>query len=117
MEAKYNPDMPTYWQASSGNKAEYWFEAINKEIDSLIKHNTWKVMLKSDIGKKIPLDKIISTMRTLKKKRNPDKTFKKYKGHFYVCGDLQRKHTNVDSFAPVVSWTMIRLILADILEG
>mmetsp|Transcript_27975 Transcript_27975/g.37185 ORF Transcript_27975/g.37185 Transcript_27975/m.37185 type:complete len:85 (-) Transcript_27975:89-343(-) len=28
--ANHNPDMPTYWQASSGDKAKYWFEAMNK---------------------------------------------------------------------------------------
>eukprot|EP00957_Ditylum_brightwellii_P133796 10201644-Ditylum_brightwellii.AAC.1 len=44
MVAKYNPDMPTYWQASAGDKAKYWFEARNKEIDNLIKCNMWKVI-------------------------------------------------------------------------
>eukprot|EP00957_Ditylum_brightwellii_P109187 8329158-Ditylum_brightwellii.AAC.1 len=99
--------MPMYWQASSGDKADYWFGAMNKEIDNLIKHNMWQVLLQSDIEKKLPLGKTVATMWALQKKRTPDMVFKKYKGCFYVCEDLQRKHTNIDSFAPVVSWTRL----------
>eukprot|EP00957_Ditylum_brightwellii_P135039 10295681-Ditylum_brightwellii.AAC.1 len=111
MTAKYNLDMPTYWQTLSGDKAKYWFEAMNKEIDSSIKCNMCQVILQPNIGKKFPLGEIITTMWALKKKSNPDMTFKKYKGHFCVHWDLQRKHTNVDSFVPVMSWTTTKLIL------
>eukprot|EP00957_Ditylum_brightwellii_P172268 13114742-Ditylum_brightwellii.AAC.1 len=111
MMSKYNPDMPTYWQASFGDKAKYWFEVMNEETDNLTKCNAWTVILPSKIGKKFPLGKIIATMWALKKKRNPDMTFKTYKGCFCVHGDPQRKHTNVDSFVPVVSWTTIKYML------
>eukprot|EP00957_Ditylum_brightwellii_P180075 13717530-Ditylum_brightwellii.AAC.1 len=52
--AKNNPDTPMHFQASSGDKVKYWFEAVNKEIDNSIKHNTWEVTLQSNIGKKFP---------------------------------------------------------------
>eukprot|EP00957_Ditylum_brightwellii_P089569 6822005-Ditylum_brightwellii.AAC.1 len=68
MVAKYDPDVPTYWQAMAGDKAEYLFKAMNGEIDNLIKCKAWEVTLKSDIGEKFLLGKSVLIRLVLKKK-------------------------------------------------
>eukprot|EP00957_Ditylum_brightwellii_P079247 6026668-Ditylum_brightwellii.AAC.1 len=66
MAAKYDPEVLTYWQTMSGDKAEYWFKATDKEIDNLMKFKIWEVISKSNTRKKFPLGNIVPTMWVLK---------------------------------------------------
>ena len=109
---KYDPDMPNYWQAMSGDEAESWYDALITELENLIKRKTWTVVKIPEIGKSLPKGDVIPVTWVFKKKRHPDFSFLKYKGRLCVRGDLQRKQTDVESYAPVVSWTTIRLMLS-----
>eukprot|EP00957_Ditylum_brightwellii_P001462 114040-Ditylum_brightwellii.AAC.1 len=58
--AKNNLDTSMYWQASSGDEAEYWFEAMNNEIDNLTNHNMWELHYSQDNASKLWYKKLKS---------------------------------------------------------
>ena len=106
-----DPDAPNYFEAMSGDNAyEYW-EAMLKEITDLEKRRTWQVVLRSKakgLGKEI-----VPGTWAFKAKRFPDGRFRKFKSRFCVRGDVQklRGGGDVQTFAPVVSWVTVRLML------
>ena len=97
-----------------GNEAEHYIEAMETEIKSLLKQNTWKRILRSEI----PLDskerqrKILKSTWAFKLKRLPDGTPLKYKARFCVRGDMQTHGVDYfETYAPVVQWSTVRLLL------
>jgi hypothetical protein len=75
-----------------------------KEITSLINHKTWSI-----VDKATATTKILPGTWTLRRKRHPDGTVKSLKARWCVRGDLQEPVA--DTFAPVVLWSTIRLVL------
>ena len=109
MPKKEDPDFPTYNQAMSRPDADEWIEAIDKEIQTLVKMNAWTVVprsLATKMGKKV----LPSTI-ALRLKRDPMGCQTKYEGRFCVRGDVQKRFEVFESYSPVVQWSTVRLML------
>ena len=68
--------------------------------------DTWEIVPISDAGKA----KVLPTTWVFCLKTYPDGTVKKYKARLVITGDLQEGVSEV--FAPVVDFTIVRLVLA-----
>jgi Reverse transcriptase (RNA-dependent DNA polymerase) len=99
-----DPDTLRYDEALRDPDCEAWKEAMQKEISSLVKQGTWEIVNKSDAD-----SKILPGTWTLRRKRNPDGTVKSLKARWCVRGDLQGFVP--DTFAPVVAWATVRLLM------
>ena len=86
-----DPDTPSYWDAVTGEEADFWYDAMDEEIDNLVKRRTWDIIRRSDIGVKYKLGQIVPTTWAFKKKRYPDFTFRTFKARFCVRGDKQKQ--------------------------
>ncbi|MGH7954625.1 MAG: reverse transcriptase domain-containing protein, partial [Gloeomargaritales cyanobacterium] len=100
-------DNPRYHEAMCGPHKEEFLQAMQNEIDELVTRGTWKLV------ERPPSEtQVLPGTWTYKIKRFPDGRIRKYKARFCVRGD--RQHDCVDPFdtyAPVVSWTTLRLML------
>lgn len=108
LAAKANAaDNPTWDQAMNGpDQAGYW-EACKKELQTLTESkDAWDVVDRQDWMNVLP-----STW-AFKCKRYPDGSVRKLKARFCARGDKQIEGVDYfDTFAPVVNWTTIRLLL------
>lgn len=102
--SKTDPDTLTYDQAIRDVDSDLWKQAMNSEIMSLIKQGTWEIVKKIEAT-----SKILPGTWTLRRKRLPEGIIKKLKARWCVRGDLQ--DPVADTFAPVVMWSTIRLVL------
>jgi hypothetical protein len=101
----HDPDTLTWDQAMADQEhVEEWRQAIDVEVRALEQMETWEEVPKSEAQ-----TKILPGTWVLRVKRNPDGRIKKYKARYCVRGDLQEGE--FDTFAPVVAWTTIRLLL------
>jgi Reverse transcriptase (RNA-dependent DNA polymerase) len=105
--SKSDPDVLTYDQAVRDIDVESWREAMNKEIMSLVAQGTWEVVPRSQAT--AAGQKIIPGTWVLRRKRKPDGSISKLKARWCVRGDLQDSQDN--TFAPVVRWETIRMLL------
>jgi hypothetical protein len=82
--------------------------AIQKEIELVLENNTWQVVDQISIGKHP-----INAMWIFKAKSNPPGKIEKLKPHIIAKGNEQAKGIDyLETFAPVVCWTMIRSVIA-----
>jgi hypothetical protein len=84
-------------EALSSTYSDFWREAINDEMDSLISNNTWKLV---DLP---PCWKTIGCKWLLRRKLKPDGTIEKFKA---------RLSDYFDTFSPVTKITSVRLLIA-----
>jgi hypothetical protein len=86
---------------------DYYLEAMQLEVDNLIKSNTWVLASKpSNIS-------IIKGRWVLSKKLNLDSTIKKYKARWVAKGFLQKYNINYkETFASTSKPTILRLLLS-----
>ena len=100
-----DPDTLTFEQAMNDPQfRDQWKKAMEDEIKQLESHGAWVEVPISDAkGKILPLTWV------LRIKRTPDGEVKKLKARICVRGDLQEGV--FDTFAPVVSWTSVRMFL------
>ena len=99
-------DTPTWEQAMNGPNAEGFWEACKVEYNTLIKKECW------DIVKKQSWMNVLPGTWAFKIKRYPDGLVKKLKARFCARGDRQIEGVDFfDTFAPVVNWTTVRLLL------
>jgi len=109
-----DPDTPNYTEAMSGEDSESYWRAMNDEIKSLVKRDTWEAVSRSEVPDG---EDVVPGTWAFKCKRRPDGSFRKHKARFCVRGDLQKKMKETsgkeqpDTFAPVCSWTTVRLML------
>lgn len=100
-----NPDMFTYENAMQGEQRNEWIKAAVKEISSLEELKCWE---------EVPIDtattKVLPGTWVFRVKRAPDGTFKKFKARYCIRGDLQEG--DFETYAPVVSFSSVRLFLA-----
>ena len=102
---KPDPDMPSLYQIKHRVDLEKWIEAMRKEVIQLVGLKTWE---------KVPRPKheqVIPVTWVLKLKRLPDLTPYKYKARLCVRGDLEEDVDCFDTYAPVVQWSSIRMVL------
>jgi len=99
-------DNPRWHEAMNGpDRAGYW-EAMKAEISTLTKLKAWTVVsLTPDMN-------VLDSTWAFKCKRYPDGNIRKFKARFCCRGDQQIYGTDYfDTFAPVVSWTTVRILL------
>eukprot|EP00978_Attheya_sp_CCMP212_P044377 scaffold308379_cov37-Attheya_sp.AAC.5 len=84
-----------------------WHEAMNKELETLeVKQESWDIEDRTD--------EIIVLKSTwgMNIKRFPNGLINKFKARFYVQGDMQIEGVDFfDTYAPVMQWSTIRLIM------
>lgn len=100
-----DPDTLTFEEAMRDPEfRNQWKKAMEDEVKQLEDHGAWVEEPISDAkGKILPLTWV------LRRKRTPDGEIKKLKARICVRGDLQEGV--FDTFAPVVSWTSVRMFL------
>ena len=108
-----DPDSPTFHQAMNGEFAEEYIKAMQLEIATLVQQNTWQAVPRT------PDMNVLKGTWVFKLKRLPDGTPSRFKARFCARGDLQREGVDFfDTYAPVVQWSTIRLLLSTVLtEG
>jgi hypothetical protein len=99
-------DNPNWAQAMNGPNREGFWEACKKEYDTLTDMDTWNVVDRENWMNILP------GTWAFKVKRFPNGDVKKLKARFCARGDRQIEGVDYfDTFAPVVSWTTVRLML------
>ena len=107
-----DPDMSSFQQAMHGADADEWIKAMQFEVATLVQQNTcWTAVQQT---KEMNVQK---GTRAFKLKRFPDAgTPTKFKARFCARGDLQQAGVDFfDTYAPVVQWSTIRLLLSTFL--
>ena len=102
--AASDPDTLTYDAILQDSELEEWKKAATNEIASLEKKGTWE---------EVPIDQAQGTILpgtwVFRRKRAPTGHVIKHKARYGVRGDLQEVLD--DTFAPVVAWSTIRMVL------
>ena len=65
-KAKDDPDSPSFHNAITGEYADEYWEAMDKEIEGLSKRNTWTCIPRSSIGKEYPKGPVLPSTWALK---------------------------------------------------
>ena len=107
LAAKLNDaDNPTWEEAMNGPHAEGFWDAAKTEIDTLERMKVWNTVDREDWMNVLP-----STW-AFKLKRYPSGEPRKFKARFCARGDRQIEGVDFfDTYAPVVGWTTVRLLL------
>ena len=82
-----------------------WHKAAAKEVNQLEEKGCWIECLKSEANG----EPIIPSTWVFRRKRNPAGDITKYKARICLRGDLM--NSDEESFAPVTSWSSVRLFL------
>ena len=99
-------DTPRWFEATTGEHKDGFWEAMWIEITTLLKIEAWEQVKKEEAKK------IVKTTWAFKKKRFPSGEVRKLKARFCVRGDTQTEGVDYfESFAPVVSWNNVRVLL------
>jgi hypothetical protein len=115
-----DPDNPSYSEAMTSAEADYWIKAMQIEISQLVKQETWHPILRRDVPRTNDGSqrKILNGTWAFKLKRLPDGTASKYKARYCVRGDQQTEGVDYfKTYAPVVQWSTVRLLLTMILAN
>lgn len=103
-------DEPTTYKeaiASDSAEAPHWIGAVDSEVESLLKNETW-IVVRRDKNMNV-----IGTKWVFKKKKDEYGNVKKYKARLVAKGFHQRKDIDYhETFAPVLRTKSLRLILA-----
>ena len=99
-------DTLTYHEAMACSDANKFREAMAVEIKELEGRHTWNIVPRpANVN-------ILPGTWSFKRKRYPDGRIRKYKARYCVRGDKQLPGVDFfDTFAPVVAWSTIRLML------
>jgi hypothetical protein len=99
-------DTPNWNEATGGEHSMGYWEAMQVEYDVLIEKKAW---IEVD---RTPDMNVLPSTWAFRCKRFPDGNVKKLKARFCVMGNRQIDGVDVfDTYAPVVSWTTVRLLL------
>jgi len=115
-----DPDNPSYTEAMSSAEADYWIKAMQIEITQLVKQETWHPVDRKNVPstENGSRRKILNGTWAFKLKRLPDGTASKYKARYCVRGDQQTEGVDYfETYAPVVQWSTVRLLLTMILAN
>jgi hypothetical protein len=109
---KIDPDMPSFDMASKSAERQQWLEAMKKELRTLLKQQTWTELDRTTVTESGTKSRILPGTWAFKLKRRPDGTPLKFKARYCVRGDLQTAGVDYfETYAPVVQWSTVRLIL------
>jgi hypothetical protein len=97
---------PTYEEAMNGPHRDGFHNAMIKELKTLTDMESWEVV------KRVPWSNVLPSIWAFKLKRFPDGSLSKYKSRFCAGGHRQIEGVDfVETFAPVVNWSTVRLLL------
>ena len=108
--SKSDPDTMYYHEAIRQEDAQQFQEAMQKEIDDHHSNDHWEFFERD----KVPEDnKVLSSVWSMKRKRRiKTREVYKWKARLNVHGGQQVKGIHFwETFAPVVTWASIRLVL------
>ncbi|GJS43886.1 zinc finger, CCHC-type containing protein [Tanacetum coccineum] len=106
-EPRKDDDPRTYNEAMQSRDDAFWKEAINDEIGSIMKNNTWVL---SDLP---PGCKPLGCKWIFKRKVKVAGTIDKFKARLVIQGCRQKEGIDYfDTYAPIARITTIRLLLA-----
>ena len=74
-------------EALSGKNAEEYFKAMDDEIKSLMRRDTWEMVSRKSVAD----HNMFPGTRYLKCKRKPDWTIRKFKAQYCVRWDIQKR--------------------------
>ena len=117
LKASSDPDIMYYHEALAQKDRKQWLTAIRKEIDDHEKGGHWKVVPISEVPKDT---KIIPAVWAMRRKRKIDtQEVYKWKARLNFDGSKQLHGIHFwETYAPVVSWPVIRFFLAlSLLKG
>ena len=99
-------DTPNYHEAMNGPHHEEYWKAMVTEVTTLIRKGVWtEVDRTSDMH-------VLPGTWAYRRKVFPNGEIRKFKARFCVRGDQQIEGVDYfDTFAPVVNWTTVRLLL------
>ena len=107
---KKDPDLPSYFEAMTGDDREGFTEAMGNEVRELEGKHTWDLEKRSTMEAKGR--KALPSTWAFRRKRYPDGSIRKLKARLCVRGDKQIEGVDFfETYAPVVQWTTIRLVL------
>eukprot|EP00171_Calliarthron_tuberculosum_P002751 IDg2751t1 len=96
--------------ATKGEESKQWLPAIQSEIDSIKKNNTWTLVPRTEARNILTSKWIFKRKDTLNEEGTP---FSKYKARIVTRGFQQKEGIDyAETFAPVVRFTTIRIFLA-----
>ena len=99
-------DNPRWYEATNGENSEGFWDAMWVEVVTLLKMKAWEQV------KRVEGMNVVRTTWAYKIKRFPSGLLRKLKARFCVRGDTQKEGIDYfESFAPVVSWSTVRLLL------
>jgi len=111
--SKSDPDTLRWHEAQKSPDWDKFYKAADDEIQGLIKNGTWVYANKSEA--KAAGKQILPGTWTFKRKRRPNGDVKKYKSRWCARGDLEDT-SDMETYAPVVSWSTVRLLLYFVLQ-
>ena len=96
-------------KALSGENSEEYFKAMDDEIQSLMRKDTWEIISRKPIADQ----NMLPGTWYFKCKRKPDWTIRKFKAPYCVRGDIQNimSPKPLNSYSPVVQWATVMLML------
>lgn len=97
----------SYVDATTGNDSEKWLSSMQKEYDSLVVNDTWKLVLLPEGKKAIPCRWVYKIKPATRAEKEIYKSRLVAKGFRQVCGvDYD------DTYAPVVRLSALRILLS-----
>jgi hypothetical protein len=100
----------SYHQAMRSKQKPHWMRAMEKELNSHEKNDTWTFIEPNQLPTGAY---VVDSKWVFKLKRNPDQSIKKYKARLVARGFTQRPGLDFDeTYAPVVKFTTLRVMLA-----
>lgn len=103
-------DKLTYSTATKGESASRWTPAIESEIDSIKRNNTWTLVPRSEARNILSSKWIFKIKDGISKDGAP---YEKYKARIVTRGFQQKEGIDyAETFAPVVKFTTLRLFFA-----
>jgi hypothetical protein len=105
-----NKDVMYLHEALREPDCENFIQAMEKEIEMQERNNSWEVVKRSSIPQDAPILPAVWAMRC--KRKIATQEIYKWKARLNIDGSKQKKGINYwESYAPVASWSTIRLIL------